>query len=212
MELVVGHGHQLRQSINTTPQCMTSVLCQMFTALLISSFSIILASRQFRLSLPIVAQSATGPSVAAHDPGRTVRPRHGVNDSQLVRISLVERQDEFTSGAVATLVVVIVDEYCEQYILRLTLAPRQNYTKTNGTTNICKSRPFDELTNRVARRVHPPGLAQGSQVQQRVVASHRLRNVVAVLELSDLAQVEVLVTLDWLTTKVNHLYNQTRHT
>ena len=69
---------------------MTSVLCQMFTALLISSFSIILASRQFRLSLPIVAQSATGPSVAAHDPGRTVRPRHGEDDGLLVKIRLIE--------------------------------------------------------------------------------------------------------------------------
>ena len=69
------------------------------------------------------------------------------------------------------------------------------------------------LTQRVARRVHSPGLAQGSQVRQRVVASHRIRNVVAVLELSDLAQVEVLVTLDWLTTKVNHLYlEDARHT
>ena len=60
-------------------------------------------------------------------------------------------------------------------------------------------------TKSVGVGVHSPRFSDGVEVGERVVASHGLSNVVAVLELSHFSQVEVFAACDWLATEINDL-------
>lgn len=63
-----------------------------------------------RWASPVVGRRSTVPSVAAHDTGEPVGVRQGKDGRQGVRAGVVKGQDRRAPSAVASLVVMVVDE------------------------------------------------------------------------------------------------------